>query len=68
MEWDLLAGLMSHLIITLTLACLILYGQDGVAGVEAEDVVTAGAVFGLTGIPGGKRGSSTLRKQEVENA
>ena len=53
MEWDLLAGLMSHLIITLTLACLILYGQDGVAGAEAEGAVTAGAVFGLIGIPSG---------------
>ena len=56
MEWDLLAGLMSHLIVTLTLVCLILYGQDGVAEAEAEDAVTAGAVFGLTGIPGGKPG------------
>ena len=46
---------MSYLIITLTLACLILYGQDGVAEAEAEDAVTAGAVFGLIGILGGKR-------------
>ena len=49
--------LMPRLMLTLTLGCLIPYGQGGVAGVEAEDVVMAGAVFGLTGIPGGKRGN-----------
>ena len=48
---------MSPLMLTPNLACLILYGQDGVAEAEAEDAVTAGAVFGLTGIPGGKRGN-----------
>ena len=53
MEWDLLAGLMPRLILTLTLGCLIPYGRGGVAGVEAEDVVIAGAVFGLTGMTGG---------------
>jgi hypothetical protein len=28
-------------------------GRDGVAGVEAEGAVMAGAVFGLIGTPGG---------------
>jgi hypothetical protein len=55
LEWDLLAGLMPHLILTPTLACLIPYGRGGVAEVEAEDVVIAGAVFGLIGIDGGNR-------------
>ena len=55
MEWDLLAGLMSHLIVTPTLACLIPYGRGGVVGVEAEDMAIAGAVFGLIGIPGGNQ-------------
>ena len=55
MEWDLQAGLMSHLILTPTLACLIPYGRGGVAEVEAEGVAMAGAVFGLTGIPGGNQ-------------
>ena len=41
--------------LTPTLACLIPYGQDGVAGVEAGGAVMAGAVFGLTGIHGGNR-------------
>ena len=58
MEWDPLAGLMSHLMLTLTLGCLIPYGRGGVAGVEAEGVVIAGAVFGLTGIDGGDPGNS----------
>ena len=54
MEWDLLAGLMSHLMLIPTLACLIIpYGRGGLDEVEAEDVVMAGVVFGLTGIHGG---------------
>jgi hypothetical protein len=53
LEWDLLAGLMLRLILTPTLGCIVPYGRDGVAEVEAEGVVMAGAVFGLIGIPGG---------------
>jgi hypothetical protein len=53
LEWDLPAGLMSHLILTPTLACLIPYGRGGVAEVEAEGAVTDGAVFGLIGTHGG---------------
>ena len=55
MELNTLAGLMSHPIITLALARLILYGQDGVVGVVAEVAVMAGVVFGLIGIPGGNQ-------------
>ena len=46
---------MSHLILIPTLGCLIPYGRGGVAEVEAEDMVIAGAVFGLIGIPGGNQ-------------
>ena len=52
MEWDLPDGVMSRFMLTPTLACLISYGQGGIARVEVEDVVMAGAVFDLTGIPG----------------
>ena len=46
---------MSHLILTPTLACLIPYGRDGLAGVGEEVAVMAGAVFSLIGIPGGNQ-------------
>ena len=58
MEWDPLAGLMSHLILTPTLARHIPYGRGGVVEVEAEGVVIAGAVFSLSGIDGGDPGNS----------
>ena len=46
---------MSHAMLTPTLASLILYGQGGMAGVEEEGSVMAGAVFGLIGILGGNK-------------
>ena len=53
LERDVLGGLIAYLILILTLAFLIPYSRDGVAGVEAEGAVMVGAVFGLIGILGG---------------